>query len=235
MTGQGGTLGSMDTPRATVTDWAEALRRRGIDPAAVPQGPPAAGLPETAEDRAERIALQTAARRARWERRMPVMYRDASLAGLGAEQHAQTVADWVTDPGSATLLLAGEVGTGKTHAAYAAGHALVASGHWVEAWTLADLLEALRPGGDVDALEAVRTCDVLLLDDLTATKVSDWAVEQFTSLMDHRLRMLRRQIVTTNVGHADLTEAWGHRALDRLAYRWTVCQFTGTSRRVAAW
>jgi len=235
MTGQGATLRGMnDDTGVSLAKWQKAIRAHGIDPDAVEPNAPQSGTPESPEERADRLALQGAHRAARWTRRLPVMYRDATLADLGPEQHAQAVRDWL--PGaSSSLVLAGPVGTGKTHAAYAVGNAAVAAGSWVEAWTMADLLAALRPGGDPADLDAVRGCSLLVLDDLGGVKVTDWSQEQFSSLMDHRLRSELRQVVTTNAAYPDLVEAWGDRALDRLRYRWTPLAFTGTSRRLAAW
>jgi len=191
---------------------------------------------ETPEDREARRRRQAEHRAARWMRRLPVMYATASLDDYDGDEQAQaadTATRWLESP-SATLVLAGSVGTGKTHLAYAVGHALVARGDWVEAWTTADLLEALRPGGDERALDVVRSCDVLILDDLGATKVSEWAVETMTSLLDHRLREDRRQVITTNVPWPSLEQAWGGRFADRLRFRWTVANMVGESRR-AGW
>lgn len=225
-------MGPMERLGHAVGDWRTKLHARGIDLATLPPVPDSHR--ETLEDRRDRLQAQARNRAARWVNRLPVMYADAAVADLTDAQGAVQVQGWLGS-GSSTLLLAGPIGTGKTHAAYAVGHQAVAAGLWVEAWTLGDLLEACRPGGDPVALDAARNADVLVLDDLLAAKVSDWAVEQFTSLMDHRLRNQRRQVVTTNAAHADLLEAWGARALDRLRFRWTVVALTGESRRVAAW
>lgn len=214
-------LGTAATPWRT--------RLAGVTPVQVPDA-----HRETPEDRAERKRLQAQNRATRWTSRLPVMYADAAMADLTDDQQGPTIQGWLAS-GSSTLVLAGNVGTGKTHAAYAVGHQAVAQGLWTEAWTLGDLLEALRPGGDPVALDAARSADLLVLDDLLAAKVSDWSVEQFTSLLDHRLRNRRRQVVTTNAGHAELAEAWGARAMDRLRFRWTVVPMVGESRRVAAW
>lgn len=234
MTGQAATLGHME-PIALSGSLArvrDTLRRQGIDPDAIVV--PDDLREPTPEDAREMRALQAANKSARWRHRLPVMYADAALADLDDRQHLGTISSWLGE-GSSTLVLAGNVGSGKTHAAYAVGHAAVAAGLWVEAWTLADLLEALRPGGDPTASDHARRCDLLILDDLMATRASEWAVEQVTTLLDHRLRNRGRQIVTTNVDAVTLEEAWGARAMDRLRFRWTVCTFTGPSRRAAGW
>lgn len=194
---------------------------------------------ESAEDRAERLSRQAAFRYSRWVQRRPVMYAEASLAQMihDAEQadQASQIGAWMRDADALNLVLAGPVGTGKTHAAYAIGNALALT-EWVEAWTVADLLAALRPDGDPTAADAARQADVLIMDDLGATKVSDWAQETLTAILDARLREQRRTIVTTNLpGMQTLTDAWGGRFTDRLRFKSLALVFTGTSRRRGEW
>lgn len=195
--------------------------------------PPAPGTTqpddETADERAERLAARRAVYQARWAAQVPPMYADASLADLDQGQY------FTWDRDSLNLVLAGPVGTGKTYAAYAIGNDLSAEGTWCQAVTVADLLAALRPDGDPSLAKAVQSCQVLILDDLGATKASDWAVEQMTSLLDLRVREGRRTVVTTNVPEPDLETAWGGRFMDRLRFRRTVHIFRGESRRKAEW
>lgn len=168
-------------------------------------------------------------RQARWDARRPIMYADARVSDIPDA----TAAGWLDQYESRTLVLAGPVGVGKTHAAYAIGNQAVTNGQWCEAWTVTDLLAALRPDGG--GAPGVRECDLLVLDDLMAQKPTDWAVETMTALVDARIREGRRQIVTTNAPYTVLEEAWGGRLMDRLAYRWTIVTLEGQSRRRAAW
>lgn len=190
---------------------------------------------ETPEEAAQRLERQREAVRSRWFRRLPVMYTGATGADLDEPLTIPT--------GTLNVALAGGVGTGKTHAAYAIGNDLVREGRLsVEAWVVADLLETLRPskpGDDMDeqrrAIHWARRANVLILDDLGATKVSDWAMETLLAILDHRLREERVTILTTNLTEAQLEEAWGGRILDRLRFRRVVRVFKGESRRVGAW
>lgn len=213
-------------PRIDTTTWRDRIPE-GTEPVEVPDS-----HTETPEQARERIALQHANRVKAYRESVPVMYREASLADLD-EQTQGLIQDWLTRQGS-TLMLAGPVGTGKTHAAYAVLND-AAETATVAATTLADLLAALRPDGDARAAQRARTADLLLLDDFGAAKASEWAVEQVVALLDARLREGRRQVVTTNAPYDALVEAWDDRAMDRLRYRWTVIQMTGESRRKAAW
>lgn len=190
-------------------------------------------MAETPEEKAERLAKAHDAARSRWRARCPVMYQDANVTGLDANQGADQLAAWVAGQNNLNLILAGPVGTGKTHAAYALGNLLLERGNTVESWTVHDLLEAMRPNGET-APYAPKV-DVLLLDDLGAGSPTEWAVETLTALMDERLREHRRTIVTTNVPEEKLAAAWGDRLMDRLRHQATVVVCRGESRRVAAW
>jgi DNA replication protein DnaC len=184
---------------------------------------------ETEAEYRDRLAARRAVYRARWNVQVPPMFASAALADLDESQEFA----WPTE--SLNLVLAGPVGTGKTHAAYAIGNALADEGHWVQAVTVVDLLAALRPDGNPSLAKAVQECQDQILDDLGAGKASEWAVEQMTALLDLRVREGRRTVVTTNVPEADLEAAWGGRFMDRLRFRRTVHVFRGESRRKAAW
>lgn len=213
--------------------WMERLKDRGLDPANVP---PAESGPavETEEEAAQRHQLRLAAYHARWAEKVPAMYRDASLDDLDDNQKAVEVLGWLAS-GALHLVLAGPVGTGKTHAAYAVGNQALERGLWVEAWSVGDLMDALRPGSsDPHADERARRCHVLILDDLTA-KATDWEAERLTLLLDARVRDKRQTVVTTNITSQQITEVWGSRLMDRLRYRLSALTFQGESRRGAAW
>lgn len=203
----------------------ERLEAMGVQPASSIPTP----TRETEAEAQERLEARQAVYQARWEAQVPPMYANASWADLDDAQRF----DW--PEGSLNLVLAGQVGTGKTHAAYALGNTFSKRGTWVQATTVVDLLTALRPEGDPSLARAVRECQVLILDDLGAGKASEFAIEQMTALLDLRIREGRRTIVTTNVPEPELETAWGGRFMDRLRYRRTVHVFRGESRRVAAW
>lgn len=192
---------------------------------------------ETAEQAAERVARQAANRAARWRQRLPLRYTTASLDDLLGDDEQRTagqaIRDWLNHPQALTLLLAGPVGTGKTHAAYATGNAYVSRGRWVEAWRLHDLLADMRPDGDPRAYDRACGCDLLLVDDLGATKVSEWADETMTALLDARTTQGRRTIFTTNQRGDELAAVWNGRFIDRLNDEALVVVMRGKSRRKA--
>lgn len=227
-----------ETEATTMADalepWKAQLRARGLDPDTLPPAPQEDSTKESPEDRQARLQVRYESLAARWRSQLPVMYQDASVRDLDEPQHAVRVQGWLGS-GALHLVLAGPVGTGKTHAAYAVGNQALENGYWVEAWTVADLMDAIRPGShDHGAEGRARACQVLILDDLAA-KATDWEAERMTALLDARLRAKLRTVVTTNITSAQIAEVWGTRVMDRLRYRLTALTFSGDSRRPAAW
>jgi DNA replication protein DnaC len=222
-------MGDTDTVRALQ----ERLAERGWDGTVTePDNTPER---ETPEEAAERRARRMEGLTARYRTRVPDMYQDANLDDLDDRQDPIVIRSWLAS-GSLHLVLAGPVGTGKTFAAYAVTNQAVERGHWVEVWTVGDLMDALRPGANSQALVAarVRGCQVLLLDDLPA-KATDWETERLTLMVDARVREGLRTIITTNITSDQITSVWGARLMDRLRYRLTVVTLTGESRRAGAW
>lgn len=205
----------------------ERLAERGITPAE--PSPEDFAQAETPAERMERMQLQHAKARTCWEASRPPMYATANVADLDEQQQPAHLAAWVHDPDALTLVLAGPVGTGKTYAAYAVGNLLDARLKSCQAFTVHDLLEAMRPdgGGAPDAAHV----DMLLLDDLGAGAVTDWAVAELTALVDQRLREHRRTIVTTNLTEDQIQKVWGDRLADRLRHNATALVLRGQSRR----
>jgi DNA replication protein DnaC len=214
------------------------LRGMDLSKVEIPEG-------ETQEDLRERRARQDAGRRLAWARRLPKRYSNARLADVKPDQDPDhKVSRWLTTD-HLTLLLTGEAGLGKTHCAYAIGHAAVDRGMWAVAWTMADLNAALRPGGDEAAYAEVTECDLLLLDDLGREKITDWTLEVLQRVLDHRNRERKRTIVTTNLGYdrtttalmaPGLLERYGDPIVSRLMDDAVIAKVAGTPMRPrAAW
>lgn len=219
---------------ATLGPWQERLAKiaaQPLDPG-VFIGDPHTETPEQARERVAHAALRLSER---WRERLPEDYALASLDDLVPEVR-ETIERYLSDDRALTMVLAGGVGLGKTHAAYAIGNWYMARGGvWCEAYTVYDLLANLRPDGDPYTLDRVTNCGVLVLDDLGATKASPWAVETLTFILDQRVSRRRRTIVTTNVSEPELRAVWEDRLIDRMRDRSVVHLFHGKSRRGPAW
>lgn len=189
---------------------------------------------ETIEEARVRRAERMAARGAKWEARVPAKFRSARLDDLGADQHAREARAWLASD-SPMLVLAGTLpGNGKTHTAYALGWATHEAGHWVSAWTMADLNAALRPIGDEhepQAWSTVSRCDLLIVDDLGTENRTPWTHEQLHRLLDTRGRERRRTIVTTNLTSLEIEDRYDSRIADRILDEAMALKFEGRTRR----
>lgn len=122
-----------------------------------------------------------------------------------------------------SLLLIGPTGTGKTHTAYAALRLLSESRRSTVTWRAASTAVFFgdqRPmdGRDPEpAYQRYATAPVLLLDDLGATKNTEWTEETLYRLIDHRYTHCLPSIFTTNVKPSDLGRRLGERIASRLA------------------
>lgn len=166
----------------------------------------------TAEDE----ALSPRWREARWEQ-IPNRFRWATVGDL-TEPEARDIRAWAEATGPLpNLVLYGPTGTGKTHAAVAAARLRFDAGDEVQFWPVVELLDGLRPGGDLEVWDrAVTDADTLILDDLGASRATDWTDERLYALINRRWLDERPTIVTTNLAPEDLMTAVGERIASRV-------------------
>lgn len=103
------------------------------------------------------------------------------------------------------LLLMGSCGVGKTHLAVSALRQLMLRGHRVRFYDYRELLKDIQASYDADhptsemgVLEPVLDAEVLLLDDLGASKPSPWALETISHILNKRYNDKRVTLLTTN-------------------------------------
>jgi len=103
-------------------------------------------------------------------------------------------------------LFFGDPGTGKTHLATAVLRSLIAKGFEGVFFPYQHLLDRIRSGydkksgaSDREAYQVALECDVLLLDDLGAHRVTNWVEDTITSIITHRSNHNRPLIATTNL------------------------------------
>lgn len=170
-----------------------------------------------AEHHARRRTVQAENRNRAYARTLPSRYADAAYPMLRPAQNPRgKVARWL-ECGPRTLVLAGPPRTGKTTAAYAIANDAHRQGLWVVARPVIELSAALKPDGEPLAWSYAATCDLLVLDDLSRERATEWWLEQLHGITDARCAAQRRLIVTTNAASLDELEVrYGAPIVERL-------------------
>ncbi len=139
---------------------------------------------------------------------------------------------------SESLMFWGEPGNGKTHLAAAIANELDARGKIVVFISMPELLEKIKSTfnknseeTESDIMKALLTCDLLILDDIGAEKVTDWVQEIVFRIIDGRYRKEKPILATTNLEPKQLASQIGKRAYDRLLEISQPIENKGTSYR----
>ena len=195
--------------------------------------------PERQKAAAERTARQRRIEQLRAERRAGHTLAQLSER-FGRYDEARVehpdVRQWVEDARAGSresLILLGNVGTGKTHQAVAAYRVVVSSTRCdALAVPVPALLDSLRPGREpLASLEDCERVRLLLLDDLAAERHSDWTGELLYRVIDARWARHLPTVITTNATPADVRERLGDRVASRLAGMGRSVVMTGEDRR----
>ena len=115
--------------------------------------------------------------------------------------------------GGESLLIWGDPGNGKSHLAAAVCHKLKERGKIPVFQTMTELLERIRATFGRQAKEqereimaALQECDLLVLDDIGAEKVTDWTLDVLFRIIDGRYRRKKPTLFTTNFTPTELRE-----------------------------
>lgn len=157
--------------------------------------------------------------------RIPAEYADLGLETYPDRRIAADIADWWYEPQSPWLVLAGDLGVGKTGLAIGLVKKALASGKSALYRPFVELLSDIRATfrtrdasepDEADLVGACKSVEVLALDDIGAERCTGWAQERLFEILNHRYNERRRTILTTNLGPADMEEHVGDRIVARI-------------------
>lgn len=85
---------------------------------------------------------------------------------------------------------------------------------------------------EVDVLNNLDDCELLLLDDLGSDKVSDWSKQIIYTLIDRRYRNMQQVIITSNLSLKEIAQRYDDRIASRLVEMGEIVELSGEDRRV---
>lgn len=136
------------------------------------------------------------------------------------------------------LYLEGPCGTGKTHLAIAIALAIINTGVPVICKTSIDILGDIKrcyernsEVTEEEVLEAYKTVDLLIIDDLGKEQVTEWSVPVLYSILNERYEALLPTIITTNYNTTALAEKLSAKGDTETATA-IISRFVESSKRV---
>ncbi len=138
---------------------------------------------------------------------------------------------------SLSVLMRGETGLGKTHLSLAIAGEVIEKNYGVIYGTVSNLLSSLerdhfkKDGEDKRTLEALLSCDLLILDDLGMEFSTGFSVASINNIINTRLLDGLPTIISTNLRLGDLSEKYGRSFTSRIIGEYRILEFRGDDIR----
>lgn len=169
------------------------------------------------EQRKQRRKERRQVLRRRLDRWIPPLYRGAHIRQLSVNLRQRLLAT----PKEQGILLWGSAGVGKTHAAMALIRWHITRGEAVQRYTHAELILRLRSCFDAEKNEhetiaSLTNVPVLVIDDLSAAQMTDYSSMALLHIIDRRIELCKRTIITSNLSPENIEQIFGERMGSRL-------------------
>lgn len=143
----------------------------------------------------------------------------------------------IFSPSSPSVFMIGNTGLGKTHLSLAIAGAVIAKGYNVIYGTAQSLLGQVererfsRDGEENGSLDAMLTCDLLILDDLGCEFPTTYTVSVVYNLINTRINTHLPTIISTNYTWTQLKEKYTDRICSRIFGCYDCLTFVGNDVR----
>ncbi len=134
-----------------------------------------------------------------------------------------------------SLLLIGATGLGKTYLSTCIANKLLASGKSVVYISAVEFFKRIeRSRFDSENTDTILfdSCDLLIIDDLGTEAPSVYTTAVFSDILDKRIRMGKKMILSSNNKFADFEKIYGERVFSRLAGCFECLLFYGNDIRI---
>ena len=184
------------------------------------------------------------------EAQIPRRFRKALLSDLGNKKTEivsiiKKIMNTDDDTDKVGVIFSGEVGTGKTHAAYAVLRSLIhfnpnsVSSMYDYQGMMLDLKRESFEGRDIeqgyiwDSLVDWSESDdnLLFIDDVSSKKMTDFELERMLMCVNKRVNDFYPTLLTTNIKESEFEEVFGERLASRLSGSFYIIGFDGKDRR----
>ena len=138
---------------------------------------------------------------------------------------------------SDNLLFLGGVGLGKTHLSLSIINVVTEKGFGVIYDSAQNLFNKIEKehfsySGSNEIIDAVLSCDLLVIDDLGTEFITPFTVSQFYNIINSRINSGLPTIINTNLDFSEIQENYTARVLSRIMGNYKIKKFMGDDIRI---